>query len=54
MARLRSRGQQQQPTPNLSPQDDKLEDQDAEFLEKFKDEKRKPDSELEAFCTQSY
>ena len=52
MPRLRSRGRQQQPTPNLSPQDEKLEDQDDACLDEIKDGKRKADSELDALCTQ--
>ena len=52
MRKLRSRGRQRKATPNLSPQDEKLEDQDAASLDKIKDEKRKSDSVLDALCTQ--
>ena len=52
MPKLRSRGRQRKPTPSLSPQDDKLEDQDAASLDEIKDEKRKAHSELDALCTQ--
>ena len=52
MRKLRSRGRQRKATPNLSPQDEKLEDQDAASLDEIKDEKRKADSELDALCTQ--
>ena len=52
MPKLRSRGRQRKPTPSLSPQDEKLEDQDAASLDEIKDEKRKADSELDALCTQ--
>jgi len=49
--RLRSRGRQRKPTWSLSPQDEKLEEQDAASLDEIKDEKRKADSELDALCT---
>ena len=49
---LASPGRQRKLTPNLSPQDEKLEDQDAACLDEIKDEKRKADSELDALCTQ--
>ena len=52
MPRLRSRGRQRKPTPNLSPQDKKLEDQDAACLDEIKDEERRAHSELDALCTQ--
>ena len=52
MPKLRSRGRQRKPPPNLSPQDENLEDQDPASLDEIKDEKRKADSELDALCTQ--
>ena len=36
----------------MSPQDEKLEDQDDACLDEIKDGKRKADSELDALCTQ--
>ena len=52
MPKLLSRGRQRKPSPNLSPQDENLEDQDPASLDEIKDEKRKADSELDALCTQ--
>ena len=52
MPRLRSRGRQRKPSPNLSPQDENLEDQDPASLDEIEDEKRKANSELDVLCTQ--
>ena len=50
--RLRYHGRQRKPTSSFSPQDEKLEEQDAASLDEIKDEKRKADFELDALCTQ--
>ena len=53
MPKLRFRGRQRKPTPSLSTQDDKLEDEGAACSDEIKDEKRKADSELDALCIQN-